>query len=161
MMRGQRGGRSPVASMGTQGSKRSARGQGLIPCARVPVRCVAAFCSKYDVVLPILVAMNFWSTLVVPFVLSINANGWRARRWLWLYAPYQLLMLSVPAYLCVQHTLPIASGLIVMCEMVRPWCRDGSTPFSCPPAPLHCRRRLGDAQCVCVIGVAARRHDWP
>ena len=72
-----------------------------------------------EYVLSILVMMNFWCTLMVPFVQAINAGQWRAKRWLWVYGLYHAALLSIPSYYTVHLELPIASGLIVMCEMVR------------------------------------------
>lgn len=74
---------------------------------------------KMEYVLSILVMMNFWCTLMVPFVQAINAGQWRAKRWLWVYGLYHAALLSIPSYYTVHLELPIASGLIVMCEMAR------------------------------------------
>jgi hypothetical protein len=70
-------------------------------------------------VIVILIAMNVWSALIVPFVLAIDKHRWRPKSWLWVYIPYQLTMLTVPSVLTVQYGMPPASGLAVMCEMVR------------------------------------------
>jgi hypothetical protein len=74
---------------------------------------------KVDLLMPLWVAMCFYSFLVVPLVQAIIKNRWTVKQFSVFYVPYLTLLLVVPSWLTVHWSLPPASGFIAMCEMVR------------------------------------------
>lgn len=71
------------------------------------------------------VTMTCWlgvflsSFLVIPLVQAINQNKLKRHVWVTLYSVFQSLLYLVPCTVTIKNSLPIASAMIVTCEMTR------------------------------------------
>lgn len=65
--------------------------------------------------------MVAYAYLIVPFVQVVHARQITYYTWLPIYCVMVLVMLVVPSWFCLHMQLPMASGLIVTCEMTRMW----------------------------------------
>jgi sterol O-acyltransferase len=63
--------------------------------------------------------MASWSFLIVPLVQFIHKNQLNCAIWIPIYSFIQFVSYVVPCWFCLYRELPIASGFIVTCEMVR------------------------------------------
>ena len=95
--------------------------------------------SKVELLMPLWVAMQFWSLLIVPLVQYIAKNRISPKLWAWIYVPYVVILMSVPSWYTVHNELPPASGFIAMCEMVR--VRGQGIPWW--PLVFPCRATVG------------------
>lgn len=63
--------------------------------------------------------MAFYGFLIVPFVQIVHARQYTYYTWLPVYCALVLVLLVVPCCFCLYMQLPMASGLVVTCEMTR------------------------------------------